>query len=162
IVESELKKESADASTLRFAASYYIDRKQPDKARPLLARLADPALKASEADVAWARRASALLTYDPKKGLGQFDKILADVEDNLRRNPKSVDDQRIKAMLIALKTSRRAEAIRALEELHGYRQLPPDGQFVLALLYDADQKADKARSLLTALVRRQNKDTRHL
>ena len=64
--------------------------------------------------------------------LAEVDRALALVEQNLKANPSSPEDHRLKAVLLALRTSRRGDAIKLLEPLDQANQLGTAEQFVLA------------------------------
>ena len=84
----------------------------------------------------------------------QLQDALALVERNMSVGRRVVEDQRARALVLALQPGRRREAIALLEDLL-LRQLPTaDEQFLLARLYEADRNWPKAQdrwlSLLTA------------
>jgi tetratricopeptide (TPR) repeat protein len=161
LVESALAARPDDSATLRAAAAFYLRQAQPDRATPLLGRLLDPASDASESDRLWARRARdgiLLREGDPEK----IHAVLAGIEDDIRKDPKNLDHQRLRATLLAMDVSRRAEAVQALERLREAKLLGPDEQFLLALLYAAEDRWDLCRARLVVLIEQSQKDPRHL
>jgi Flp pilus assembly protein TadD len=151
-----------DPTTLKLAASFYLRLRKPETAAPLLDRLLDAKANAPEADLAWARKARQTLNFDRSKGVTQLDDLLQVVEGNLRQNPFDFDEQRLRATLLATKASRRKEAIAALEELNRSKLLAPNEEFLLAMLYAANEKWAESESILKSLLSRPKKDPRHL
>jgi tetratricopeptide (TPR) repeat protein len=87
-----------DAETLRDAARYFLTHSRLDRAAAVLRQFIDPAAKAGEADLAWARRNLAFILATTG---GPADEALRLIEANLARNPGSADDLTIKADVLA-------------------------------------------------------------
>jgi tetratricopeptide (TPR) repeat protein len=150
-----------DPTTLRPAAGFFVDQRQYDEAQPLLAKLADPKTGASAAVVAWANRIRGLMGLAAGRTAG-IDQALELVEQNLKTNPYEVADRRLRAILLAKRTSRRPEAIRQLEALEIAKRLGPEERFLLACLYAAEGQPDRYRSEMLELLAGPEKDPRHL
>jgi tetratricopeptide (TPR) repeat protein len=140
-----------DPEILRRAAGFYIVQKQNARAEPLLARLLEPATAASEEDQAWAGRSLGLLKVQ-SGSTASIDEAIKRVEENLKTNPRSFDDQRARTMLMATQPARRGEAIRDLEAHDQRGALEPERRFLLALLYLADNERSKGEQQLLKLL----------
>src|SRR5205085_8986245 len=117
-----------DPAVMRDAAGFYARTGQPAKAVPVLRRLIDPATKAPEATVAWARRALAV-TLPVMGDYRQFREAIALVEANGTGDKAAAEDRLTKALLLALQPASRKEAIALFESLTVRRSaLPPDAQ----------------------------------
>jgi tetratricopeptide (TPR) repeat protein len=150
-----------DPATLRPAAGFYADQRRPEQAAPLLAKLVDPKTGASAADVAWANRTRGLMGLGTG-GASGIDQALGLVDRNLKANPYDPDDQRLRAILLAARTSQRPEAIRQLEALEASKRLGPEERFLLACLYHAEGKPDLYRAEMRQLLSSKDKDPRHV
>jgi tetratricopeptide (TPR) repeat protein len=140
-----------DPEILRRAAEFYIDQKQNARAEPLLAKVLDPTTVASEEDQAWARRSLSLLKIQ-SGSMASIDEAIKRVEENLKTNPRSFDDQRARTMLMATQPARRGEAIRDLEAHDQRGALEPERRFLLALLYLANNERSKGEQQLLRLL----------
>jgi tetratricopeptide (TPR) repeat protein len=147
--QAALAARPGDPGLLQLAAEFYIGRKLRAKAEPLLARLLDPATGASPADQAWARRSQGQLELQSGSP-GRIEAAIRLVEENLKVNPSSFDDQRARVLLLALQPGHRSEAIA---DLKGRDQsLDPEQRFLLALLHLADNDREKCEQDLRKLL----------
>ena len=163
LFQKALAAQPGDPATLRLAAGFYLDQKRNDQAQPLLTRLVDPKTGASTADVAWANRTRGLMGLGAGAGrLGGIDQALGLVEQNLKANPYDFDDRRLRAILLAVRTSGRQEAIRQLEALDKSNQLGPDERFLLAYLYNAEGQPDRYRAEMLTILAGKEKNPRYL
>lgn len=152
----------ADPATLRLAADFYIRTKQYEKARPLLDRLLDPGTQASAADVSWANRSQAQLRIETGSRLADVDKALGLVETHLSANPYDLDDQRLRAILLAMRAGKRQEAIRALEALDRTGSLTANERFLLAMLYGLDREWPNCLASMLRVASSPQREPRHL
>jgi predicted Zn-dependent protease len=134
---------------------------QLDQIEPLLEKVAAPAQKAGPEEVAWANRtrAQAILKSGRPAAL---DQALALVEQNLKNDPSSPADRRLKALLLARRTSRRVDAIKLLEPLDEAHQLSVAEQFILAQLYLAERMVDKYGGQMLKILAAGSKNPQHL
>jgi tetratricopeptide (TPR) repeat protein len=150
-----------DPAVLRPAASFFLEQNQRDQAQRLLAKLVDLKTGASAADVAWANRTRGLMGLGAVGG-GGFEQALGRVEENLKANPYDPDDRRLRAILLAARTSGHSEAIRQLESLDRSSRLGPDERFLLAYLYRDEGKLDRYRAEMLEILSGTEKNPLHL
>jgi tetratricopeptide (TPR) repeat protein len=146
-----------DARVLRAVASFYLRKGDYAKAEPILHRLLAGEGKVPPAEQAWARRNLAL-AMAMSGDYGQSQKALALVEQNLKANPNSPEDQRTKAAVLVGQPGRRRDSIRTLES--AFRRTPPtpQEQFLLGRLYEAERDWPKAREIYLELLRGKGRD----
>src|SRR5262249_9997817 len=135
--------QTSNPATLRLAADFYASQGRPDEARPLLAKLVDPKTGASPAHLAWANRTRAAFLLRTGH-LADRDQALGLVEQSLKNDPDSIEDRGLKATILALRPSRRDEAITLLEQLRDANRLDAHRRFLLAQLYLVDRR-DEAK-----------------
>src|SRR5262249_5564362 len=87
-----------------------------------------------------------------REGSQELDQALTLLEENRRGRAESTDDQRTRAVVLALHPGRQGEAIRLLEDLGKRQPLTTDEQFLLAKLYEAAGDWRRAREKLLSLV----------
>jgi tetratricopeptide (TPR) repeat protein len=145
-----LKKGADSVLVLQRVADYLLRTGRPREAVPLLRRVLEHGLKAPAADLARTRRnlAFALATAGGPK---EFAEALALADANLKASG-SVEDQRVKAAVLATRSAHRREAIRLLEESFQRRQATPAESFLLARLYEAEGNWSQAHDRFVALV----------
>jgi tetratricopeptide (TPR) repeat protein len=160
-VRAALAEKPTDPVRLRLAAGFYADQRRFDEARPLLNLLADPNTAAPASDVAWANRTRALIDLGSSRPTA-FEEALGHVEQNLKANPSDIDDRRLRAVLLAARTSRRTEAIDQLEALEKKNGLGPEEQFLLACLYHAQGRPTSYRAKMLQILSVKNKNPRDL
>jgi tetratricopeptide (TPR) repeat protein len=163
LFEKALKASPSDPPTLRAAAAFYLSLKRNDRARELLTRLADLGNIEAGKDIAWARTTLSLMQIgDGASRLAGINQALEVIKQNLRENPYDLDNQRLKALLLSLRTSQRQDAIREFELLAAKNQLGPDGRFVLATLYSAEGRTEEYRAQMLQIVRDKKRNPRYL
>ena len=129
----EAEGKADDLATLRVAADVSLRLSHLDAARSYLDRIAaSPA--ATPADRAWANRTRAALWLATNRPADR-DRALELVDRNLASDPESVEDQSLKAAILALRPARRGEAVAILERLAGTNRLGDDQRFLLAQLH---------------------------
>jgi tetratricopeptide (TPR) repeat protein len=145
--QAALAAKSDDVALLQNIVTFYMRTGQAPKAAPYLEKILEPRTKASPPQVAWARRQQALALVT-QGGYPKIREALALVERNLLAQGDSVDDQRLKAVLLGMQPGGQRDAIRVLEDLA--RRSPPtaDERFLTARLYEASGNWPKARDLL--------------
>ncbi len=137
-----------DNSTIQKGlAALYLHAGKLKQAEPILEKLSHGA--SSEAD--WARRQQAMILVQT----GTYARIreaIPLIEQNLNSSHPTPEDERAKAILLALQPFRRAEAIRALAA--SFKLLPStaDEKILLAKLQEAAGNWPAARELLLTAV----------
>jgi tetratricopeptide (TPR) repeat protein len=142
-----------DPAILQAVAMFYLTSGRSPDAQPWFRKILDPNLKATPEARVTARRGLALsLSTDPNHDARQFLEAMALVDQNLREEGNNVEDQRLKALLLATRRGRRREAIATFEDL-ARRSAPTAGEkFLLAQLHAANRETAEARGLLLGLV----------
>jgi cellulose synthase operon protein C len=137
-----LKARPDDPTSLQSLAQFYSRRGEPEKAAPYLARLMG---RPRSTYATWARRSRAL-NLVLGGGYQQTEEALKLVEENLRENPTSPEDLRVRAAVMATRPGGRKKAIKALED--AFIRLRPSAaeELVLARLYEADGESTHARA----------------
>jgi Tfp pilus assembly protein PilF len=151
IYKKALAEDPLDLVLLRQMADFCVRSDQPAKAKSYLRSLLDPATMAPPDLVHWARRQLALvlaLAGDP----GDFQEALALLDKNATPQGLQVEDQRIRAFVLARRPLHRAEAVQLFEQTLLKKSLTPAEQFLLAQVYDANRDDAKAKSTIQALL----------
>jgi tetratricopeptide (TPR) repeat protein len=161
LFQKALAAQPGDPATLRLAAAFYVDQKRNDQALPLLTRLADPKNGAPPADVAWANRTRGLMGLEGGR-LARIDEALGLLEQNLKANRSDMDDRRLKAILLSMRTSKRKDAISQLEDLDRSNRLGSDERFLLAYLYNVEGQQDRYRREMLTILAGKEKNPRYL
>jgi tetratricopeptide (TPR) repeat protein len=133
-VQAALKSPACDLTAIRVAVDLYINQGRFDRVEPILDKLDAVASGRTPDVLAWANRTRSLARLSAGRP-SDLDRALTLIELNLKANPSSLEDQRLKAVLLALKTSRRGDAIKLLEPLDQSGQLGTNEQFILAQTY---------------------------
>jgi len=144
-----------NVDVVRRAAEFYLRTGRTEEAEVQLRRIADGDLEANEAQRAWARRTLAFGLF-ARGGAKERDAALAWIEQNLKADPNSIEDQSAKAIMLASDASggRRLEAIRIFEEFLATRpHVPPEAQFLLAKLQLAEDRFGRYKTLMRDLLR---------
>jgi tetratricopeptide (TPR) repeat protein len=137
-------------ATIRHVAEFYLRNGRLERAGDYLRRIADPNNHASPADLAWARRNLAVELA--AGGIPQIREGLALIEQNLKSERSSADDQVAKAVILSALPSSRSEAIALFEST--FRIKPPSDRdlLMLARAYEANGEWTKARDSMLRLV----------
>jgi tetratricopeptide (TPR) repeat protein len=149
-----LKKKPNNVDVLRAIAAFYLGTGQSPKAEPHLQSLMNSRNKAA---AAWARRAQAFVLANSRDLLAnsrdyqKSKKALELIERNLK-DKKSPEDERAKALVLAMRPRGRKSAIKTLEESFSRLRPAPAEEFLLAQLYEADGKLENAKASLFGLV----------
>jgi tetratricopeptide (TPR) repeat protein len=153
-----LAAQPTDPTALQSLAAFYARTGQSAKAVPVFRQLIDKQTQAAPTTVAWARRALAISL--PVLGdHRQFNEAITLIDANAAAGPPTAEDRLAKALLMAHQPSHRKEAIEVFESLSVRKDaLPPDAEFMLAQLYEADGDWRKARAHLQALVNEHDKN----
>jgi tetratricopeptide (TPR) repeat protein len=150
-----------DVALLQAVASFYTRTHQGSKAEAYLQKILDPRTRASESQMAWARRQRAV-GLAAQGGYPKIQEALALVERNLQAQSDSVADQRLKALLLGMQPGGQRDAIRAFEELARHSPLTPKEKFLLAQLYAASYDPAKAGELLLSALASQEENPLYL
>jgi tetratricopeptide (TPR) repeat protein len=159
--QAALAANPGDAAPLQAIAGFYARTGQATKAEPYLREILDPRTKASESQMAWARRQTAL-RLTAQGGYPRIREALALIDRNLRAHGESVEDQRLKALLLTQQPGGRQEAIRIFEDLARRQPPTPDEKFLLAQFYEAGREWAKARELMLSLLASDGEDPLYL
>ncbi|HEV3205245.1 MAG TPA: tetratricopeptide repeat protein [Gemmataceae bacterium] len=166
--ETYLKKALAEnphtIGGLLHAAGFYLRRGRAPEAAPFLRQILEPAAKASERELAWARRNLAI-ALSTQPGYSRFEEALAllglgidpggsIVVREAQAGEEAVENQRLQARILAAHSGRefREKAIEIMEFLQSRRLLTPDDRLLLSQLYEAQQAWPKAREILRNLL----------
>ena len=76
----------------------------------------------------------------------QVEQALKLVEQDLKSDPNDLDAQRMRAVLLSMRYSRRKESIQAIESMDRAHSLAPRERFLLATLYSAERDWPKCRA----------------
>jgi tetratricopeptide (TPR) repeat protein len=143
---------------IRRLADLYLRERKYSEAEPLFNRMLKDEVRVTGTERMHSRRslALALLAHGDQASRKNALTLIA---ENLAVDPRSEDDQRSRAMILALFPDRasRLEAAQLLEKLLGDRRSDEDAEslFVLASLYvDLGDGAKAARHLRTLMVRK--------
>jgi tetratricopeptide (TPR) repeat protein len=155
-----------EAAVVRATASFYLRQGLTPRAEPYLDRILQREIKVTDADLAWAKRARAIvlasgndyrkfqqalplvgMKLDPRTGLAVEVNVPAagEIEETLRSRARVLASAGIGPL--------RKQAIDQLKEVETRGRLQPDDRFLLAELYEAggDRTWPRARALLRAL-----------
>ncbi len=162
LYEAGLSKTPGDLELMRQAVEFYRRYNRPREARVHLEEMIQ---RSGENKVAlvWARRQLALLLFSSVKDQERqrAQKLIA---ANLEVDPKSVDDRRAKAVVLASDPDRasRQEAVAILEDLRKENLVTADDSFLLAHLLWSDKDPAKpgARDKDTAQAAREEELTK--
>jgi tetratricopeptide (TPR) repeat protein len=131
------QKSQSAAGALRFAADFALARGRNEEAEKHLSALVGPASGAGPEDLAWANRTRAKILV--RKGRpSDLDAARRFIGKNLEENPKSTEDNRVLASILAVQTKTRGQAMKILEPLDREKRLGPSEQFLLAQLYSSE------------------------
>lgn len=132
-----------DVAVLRQVIEFYLKTGKALQAETSLRKITSGSLKASQDEQVWARRSLAVVLLG-KGDYVSLEQGLALIDENLNlptaanRDEPSIQDQRVKALLLAAHPERekRDEAAALLEKVVQNRRVSsPDDRFALARLY---------------------------
>jgi tetratricopeptide (TPR) repeat protein len=156
----EAPEKTDDLAALRVAVDVNLRLNRPGAARSYLDRIA-ASPSASADDQAWANRARAALLLNANRPADR-EQALTLVDRNLADDPTSVEDQSLKAALLAARPDRLGEAVAILEHLVGINRLRDDQRFLLAQLHLRQGEVAKYEDEMLKLLSRKDKDSRQL
>ena len=131
-----LKSKPNDLTVVRSLASFYLRAGEGKKAEPHLRQMIATPASTGETGPRWARRSLAIALA----GSGDYQQsrqALALLEENLREHSDTPEDQRARALVLALRPGGRRESIRTLESAYTRQRPTPGEQLLLAELYEA-------------------------
>ncbi len=158
--QKALEGEPRNPTAIRLAAAVSFGLNRPDQVEDYLNKL-DRAAGSSQDDKAWANRTRAALLL-AKNRRPDRDRALALLDQNLTDAPDSIDDQRLKATILALQPDRRGEAVMILERLAGTNRLGDDQRFLLAQLYLGQREEQKYQDEMLNLLDLKPRNPQHL
>jgi tetratricopeptide (TPR) repeat protein len=146
-----LKARPDDPALLRGAANFYLRGGQAKEAEAALRALVRSRQRGAEATAAWARRVLAVLlaASGDHRRTGE---ALALLDENQKGGRSDPEDERARAVVLAVRPGERRKSIQVLEASFDRLRPTPYEQFLLARLYEADRNDRKAGELLHALV----------
>ena len=151
---------SADPNALRIAALVALSQNRLDKVNEYLNKV-DQVANLSASDKAWVNRIRVALLLNKGRPADQ-DQALGLVEQNLKNDPDSIEDQKHKATVLALRPSRRGEAVKILERLDAANLLDANEQFLLAQLYLGQHEEQKYQDEMFRLLNLKTRNPQHL
>ena len=92
----------------------------------------------------------------------RVEKALGLVEQSVASRPGDLDEQRLRAVLLSMRYSRRKESIRAFESMDEARRLGPREQFLLAMLYSSVRDWPRCRAEMLKILDSQPRQPRHM
>ena len=153
-----------DPVVLRNVAGFYMRCQRPKDAEPLLRRVVAGQVRASPAEVGWARRALAMVLA-AGGSFRQFNEALALVglrlddagqvaEDRPVPAEEATEEVRARARVLATRRVKafRARAVGLLEGLSRRQPLATDDLVLLARLYEADKAWPRISRLLQPVI----------
>jgi tetratricopeptide (TPR) repeat protein len=158
-----LKIQPESMAVARGVATFYLRTLRPLLAEAQLRRIIDGKLRASAADVAWARTGMAMVLasrgphsdfVEALKFVGLGLDPTGKVVPGADAGEDSIERRRAQARVLATRPIRamREKAIALLEGLHPQRALLPGDRFLLSQLYEATDNWDKAGTQLQVLL----------
>ncbi|HEX5269255.1 MAG TPA: tetratricopeptide repeat protein, partial [Gemmataceae bacterium] len=156
-----LRAHGDDVGVLRTVSGFYLRWLQPQAAEPLLRRIIDRQVQATDDDVAWAKLGLAVVLATRGDHAGFLDALTLvgmkldggrAVEDG-QGGEDTIERRRARAHVLATRPGRalRGKAIGLLEELDAQQGLHPGDRFLLAQLYEVDGAGPKAEEHLRRL-----------
>jgi cellulose synthase operon protein C len=155
-----LRTHGNDVGVLRTMSGFYLRWLQPQAAEPLLRRIIDRQVKATDDDVAWARLGLSVVLAT-RGDYPNFLEALGLVglkmdggrpkEDG--QGEDTIERRRARAHVLATRAGRalQGKAIDLLEELDGQQGLYPGDRYLLAQLYEVSDAWPKAEEQLRRL-----------
>ncbi len=161
-----------DVAVLRGVASFYLRTLRPQAAEPLLRRVAEKKVRASDEDAAWARLglATALASRGDLAGFEEAMPLVGlayDADGRVVEKAGSDDDierRRARARVLATRPSRtlRTMAIALLEDLGNRQGLGDGDRYLLSQLREATDDLPKAVEQLRQLVATRGREPMYL
>ena len=137
-----------------------LGQKRLDKVDEYLNKL-NQVTNLSASDKAWVNRIRVALLLNKGRPADQ-DQALGLVDQNLKNDPNSIEDQRLKATVLALRPSRRDEAVKILEQLGAANLLDANERFLLAQLYLGQGEEQKYQDEMFKLLNLKVRNPQHL
>jgi Tfp pilus assembly protein PilF len=170
--EDALKVGKDDPAVVRTVASAHLANRRHALAEPLLRRLADGSLKATQADRDWARRGLAVVlasSTDYKRFTEALELVGLKLDKNgklpkVDATNKPTDLVRAQARVLASQGQQqfRQQALILLEALDKREALVPDDKFLLAVLYEAEGERGRSQQRLRELTQPTLRTPRYL
>jgi tetratricopeptide (TPR) repeat protein len=162
-----------DVVVLRAVGGFYLRWLQPQAAEPLLRRIIDKKVSATEDDVAWAQLglAVALATRGDHPSFVEALSLVGLKRDDAGRlteekgaGEDTIERRRAQAHVLATRASRtlRGKAIELLEGLDARQGLPPGDRLLLSQLYEVNDAWPKAEAQLRRLAEAYGREPTYL
>jgi len=151
-----------NSSIVRTVAEFYWRIGKYKQAEEQLQRIISGKVKAQQADVMWARRLRALILLN-QGGYQSLQQAQELADENLKLDPSSIQDRRLKATVRASIPGHTADAARLFEEIiRGRQGAVADDKFNLAKLLLAQGNWAKYLSTMVNLLSEHGDDPRYL
>jgi cellulose synthase operon protein C len=147
-------------NVVKGAAGFYLGVGKVKEAETHLRQMIDSKPKIPDEERAWARRNLAMALWFQENPEKQSEAMKL-IEENLKAQSATVDDQIVKGMLLATKRESRAEAVTILEKAFSVRLPTPDQMFAMANLYEAAGDWPKGREKMKELLRASTKHDKY-
>jgi tetratricopeptide (TPR) repeat protein len=163
-----------DVSVLRAAANFRLRSGQVGKAEPLLRKILNgEAGEASAGDREWARHGLALVLangtdFERFREALHLEGLRLDANGQLvteRGREEGTEQQKNQARVLATQLGQRQfrqAAIELFSALEGKKTLLPPDRYILALLYEADGKWQRAQAILRELANKPPASPQHI
>lgn len=159
--QAALAERPDDCTILQKAAGYYLSTSRPQRAQQYLGRLLAVSVSAPEDQAAWARRRLALLLVEKSDGT-KVREALVLLDQNRAAWGEVVEDQRVRARVLATQPGQCTEALRLLKESAAAGPFTPEDEFLLARLFRSAGEPIKAREHLLNLLAAQGQNPLYL
>ena len=158
--QAALEARPDDFTVLEKAGGHFLAIGKPEQAEPLLRKLLEADVAAPEGIRGWARRQLTLLLAGSGKD-ADYQEALRLVAPAGKRN-LPVEDQRVRARVLAKRPEHQAEALRLLEASLPQQPLINEEQTTLAELYEAAGDRTRAREQWLNLLAAEGQNPLHL
>ncbi|MDO4550490.1 MAG: hypothetical protein Q4C96_04490 [Planctomycetia bacterium] len=148
-----LNENPQDLETLYFICSFYMETTHPEFAEPYLLRMVDNLVenptdnyRLRTQQLTWTRRSLAQI-YGLKSDYERQEKALNLLDENLRLDPESLEDKKIKGIILASRENPRQQrqAMDLLESVGN--MLSNSEKFILAKLYESQSVGTESQLL---------------
>ncbi|MGO9923929.1 MAG: tetratricopeptide repeat protein, partial [Isosphaeraceae bacterium] len=151
---------SAEPAALRLAAKVALSQNRFQQVQAYLDKLGQ-VTDLSASDRAWVNRTRVAVLLN-KGRPADVDSALALVQQNLRNDPASIEDQVLKATILYFRPAERGEAVAILQRLAVANTLGNNERFLLAQLYLSQHDDQKYQGEMVKLLDLKVRSPQHL